>query len=206
MSTAIQTTPVPPTVKFRRWRDFALRMARTCYATSRRPNVDWLTGVIDDWFSEFDPETIESIVNWDHSDGDGLCVSDMMTYFLAQYRGWPPLCRACSGWKHRDEECRCEEVEESFYDQWNKQWGDPVECCVRAGLDCAFEQSMGVIGFTAGDLRRMYPEGVPVWITGTDPWDVIGVKAVVPGVGCVPSEPKPNGTFDEIADDVAIWI
>ncbi len=36
----------------------------------------------------------------------------------------------------------------------------------RAGLDMASEPSAGVVGFTIGDLRRMYPEGLPEWIAG----------------------------------------
>jgi hypothetical protein len=35
-------------------------------------------------------------------------------------------------------------------------------------LDCASAPSAGVIGFTAGDVRRMYPEGVPEWVFPPD--------------------------------------
>ena len=31
-------------------------------------------------------------------------------------------------------------------------------------LDVASEPSAGVVGFTVGDLRKMYPEGIPQWI------------------------------------------
>ena len=59
---------------------------------------------------------------------------------------------------------------------------DPVHCCVRAGLDIASAPSAGVIGFTAGDLRRMYAEGLPDWVKGA------------------------FTAFDEIKDDQGVWL
>ncbi len=74
----------------------------------------------------------------------------------------------------------------------------PVACCVRAGFDCAVKPSMGAMGFTAGDIRRMYPEGVSDWVTNGE-WETLGVKDVVPGIGFVP-EPKGDWhPFDSIA-------
>ena len=246
---------VTHSVRFDRWRDFALRMARACYATSRRPSCSWIVRVIEDWFDSFEPDAVECIVNWDHSEpyppgnpsagretnlaycgcdgwrhkhdntpnpacdecnGSGLrhrpfepmCVTDMMSDFLDSYDGWrgsAPQCPSCLDYDS-DKDCTCEEVEDRFYAQWDEQWGGPVRCCIRAGLDCAFEESAGVLGFTAGDLRKMYPEGVPVWVVGEDAWDVISIEAVIPGVGFVPSEPRRNGTFDRLPDAAAIWL
>jgi hypothetical protein len=91
------------------------------------------------------------------------CVSDMVSEHLDGYRGYVPGCRACR--TYADEmECRCDEIEHLYYEQWDDQWGGPVHSCIRAGLDFASEPSLGVLGFTAGDLRRMYPEGVPDWV------------------------------------------
>jgi hypothetical protein len=92
------------------------------------------------------------------------------------------------------------------YDEADDQYCGPVRCCLRAGLDCASAPSAGVMGFTAGDLRRMYPRGVPKWVKGDGPWNSIPIKGVIPGVGFVPGEPILNGTFDEIPDDAEIWI
>ena len=81
----------------------------------------------------------------------------------------------------------------------------PVACCVRAGFDCAVKPSMGVMGFTAGDVRRMYPDGVPDWVKDGE-WETIGVKGVIPGVGFVP-EPKGDWhAFDSIADEAKVWL
>ena len=86
------------------------------------------------------------------------------------------------------------------------RWASPVACCVRAGMDCASSPSAGVIGFTAGDIRRMYPEGVPDWVKGDEAWDSVPIKGIVPGVGFVPGEPQPNGKFDEMPDSASLWI
>jgi len=64
-----------------------------------------------------------------------------------------------------------EDRRDALIDRWEDRWWGPVQCCVRAGLDVASEPSGGVVGFTVGDLRRMYPEGFPTWLTEID-WDV----------------------------------
>lgn len=92
------------------------------------------------------------------------------------------------------------------YDETDDQWCGPVRCCLRMGLDLASEGSAGVLGFTAGDVRRMYPEGVPEWIARQ--WDdgkQIGVKAVCPGVGFVPEEKGPSERFEDMPDDAVLW-
>ncbi len=81
----------------------------------------------------------------------------------------------------------------------------PVSCCIRAGFDCAVKPSGGVMGFTAGDIRRMYPEGVPDWVKNGD-WETIAVKGVIPGVGFVPEPTGELHSFDAIADEAEIWL
>jgi len=77
----------------------------------------------------------------------------------------------------------------------DEQFCGPVTCCIRAGLDMASAPSGGVIGFTAGDIRRMYPEGVPDWITG--------------GKDCRWSywlKDELNGTFAEMPESAALVL
>lgn len=195
--------------QFERWKDFAMRMTRTCYRDSRRPTAKWIEDVVDHFFAMIDESDIPTIVDWDNSTeypeenpyhgrksqlswcgcagyrlkhdkpnpqceechGSGLhhalykgpIISDTMTEFLYEYEPRRPECRACRG-DDEDGECGCDEIEQLFGAQWDEQWGGPVHCCVRAGLDFAAAPSQGVIGFTAGDVRRMYPEGVPDWV------------------------------------------
>jgi len=39
-----------------------------------------------------------------------------------------------------------------------------ITSCIRAGIDVAVEPSGGVLGFTAGDIRRMFNGKVPNWV------------------------------------------
>ena len=208
--------------QYERWQDFALRMARTCYKTNRRPSGRWVVSVVEDWFLYFDADTIPCIVNWDNSTvypegnpsrcreytrtycgcdgwrhehkhpnpdctecrGSGVHhkwqrpfgVGDMISEFLDPYRDYhAPDCRVCReegrgscGERDYRENCTCDEIEDQCYEQWEDQWGSPVSCCIRAGLDTAVAPSGGVVGFTIGDLRKMYPEGVPEWVCPAD--------------------------------------
>ena len=44
--------------------------------------------------------------------------------------------------------------------------GIAVSCCIRAGMDFATTPSGGVLGFTVGDLRRMWKNrSLPKWVT-----------------------------------------
>jgi hypothetical protein len=52
------------------------------------------------------------------------------------------------------------------YDDWDDEWGGRIRSCIRAGLDLAADPSMGVMGFTKADIERMYPGGVPKWVSG----------------------------------------
>lgn len=186
-------SPMTPE-QFYRWKDFALRMARCCFRKRRRPNARWIEEVAQDFFDGFDPLDVCCIVNWDNStpypeghprrrvermspsgprwEGP-YCVGDMMSDLFDPYRGYSPNCEFCTELYDRTartctvselNECRCEDIEDRYYEQWDEQWASPVHCCIRAGLDFASAPSAGVIGFTAGDIRRMYPEGVPDWV------------------------------------------
>ena len=73
-----------------------------------------------------------------------------------------------------------------------------MQCCLRAGIDFANDaHGGGVIGFTAGDLRKMWPEGVPPWVFGKDHrlWE---------GPLCGPL--VENGTFESLPDDAAVVL
>ena len=57
-----------------------------------------------------------------------------------------------------------------------------AQCLITAAKECGYD--------------GIHP-GVDVTIEG---------EAVIPGVGFVPSEPKPNGTFDQLPDAAAVWL
>jgi hypothetical protein len=112
-----------------------------------------------------------------------------------QYRRWSSL-------MDRGDYDEADELRREMVDRW----GGPVHCCVRAGMDMAVSPSMGVLGFTAGDIRRMYPEGVPDWVFPKDERLVTEHLAPCP-IGFVRrAEPTENGTFDELPDHAPVWL
>jgi hypothetical protein len=51
--------------QYDRWRDFALRMARTCWTNRKRPKRDWIVEAVKDFFGGV--EDWELIESWEHS-------------------------------------------------------------------------------------------------------------------------------------------
>lgn len=207
--------------QYERWQDFAKRMARTCFAAlyrrHRKLPKDWILNEVETFFEWLDPDDICTIESWDNSGdyplghknyhaetfswgtryADGPCIGDVVrdqeigawdeiVNFLPAkvFQKWNRLCGG-------DTNDRAETIQE----EWSERLFGPVHCCLRAGLDNASEPSMGVIGFTAGDLRKMYPEGVPDWVTGGPGhrWEYW------PDGG-------QNGTFAEMPDNLAIHL
>ena len=131
-------------------------------------------------------------------------VCDMLRMFLDHYMP-NAICKPCEDYDY-DADCQCNEIEEKVFNQWEEQWAGPVHCCIRAGLDTAAEASMGVVGFTAGDLRRMYPGGVPDWVSGGDEKWTVHRMAPVPLGMIETAPPEVNGTFAEMPDDAGVWL
>lgn len=135
---------------FEHWKDFALRMAKL---PSRTPPRKWVVEQVG-WFFEVNNHPkydVEDVTSWDQ--GESL-VCDKVSEFL---------------WDRQDEALarrglRSEEARRNAEERWMSKWGNAVSCCIRAGLDLVAEPSMGVLGYTMGDLRKMYPEGFPPWL------------------------------------------
>lgn len=88
---------------------------------------------------------LSEINDWD-GNGDSICVSDEMSRFM---------------WDRRYEQERrvkgdCEYVVGRF--------GNMLGACSRAGFDVAVAPSAGVVGFTVGDVRAIFPRGLPGWV------------------------------------------
>lgn len=218
-------------LQFERWQDFAIRMARTCFKRRRNPTAKEIEQNVRYFFDCLDPEDLKSIVDWDHCDP----YPKGSKHYERKYR---TECWHCHGVKKKDCPHRCEEghiynyakaqcvtdalaalsenfnpyychdLSEARYEKREEQFCGPVQCCIRAGLDLAVAPSAGVMGFTAGDLRRMYPEGVPDWVTGGKKhrWETQEFTGVIPGVGLVPGKTKRGRTFAEMPDSAEVWI
>ena len=133
-----------------------MRMAASAFPCATAARQQKIAEEVKNFFwtkYDDDPIRIEKIIDWDncptfecggrtHHD---YCVGDETSEFLS---------------RHYHERCgrrgRCEPRGNKFENQ--------VSCCIRAGLDRASSPSGGVLGFTVGDLRRMYPEGLPGWV------------------------------------------
>lgn len=155
--------------QFKRWRDFALRMARTHYGKPRRarvvdgvripaPSPAWIADTVADIIDGLEC-VAPRITDWDGDGaehGEAVYVCDVVAE------------ETCHGDALRAEPEQFDENGRGpakAWEAWDAMWRGPVNCCVRAGLDVASKPSMyGVIGFKVRDLRRMYPKGIPAWI------------------------------------------
>lgn len=146
--------------QYDRWVDFAIRMAKECYGTSRRPSGAWILEQVECFLSLREDDFAETY-DWDSGP---TYVCDRMSEFVTDngfYHVEGAILRAAEA---RGVELSDDRVNQ-LIDEWEDRWFGPVHCCVRAGLDVAAEPSAGVLGFSVGDLRRMYPEGLPAWLT-----------------------------------------
>lgn len=202
------------TKQYERWKDFALRAAKTWYRRSRRPSAAWVLGEVEAFFGALE---------WDYRDDIplmmGWCDSDPYPGREDQYGHaiHPPL--LCDFMTALESEGRhgllvvdCED--DDLYDdrvdraveQWESQWRGPVRCCVRAGLDCAMDSGLGVLGISAGEIRAMYPEGVPGWIA--KPGEKWITETLAPcSIGMVrTAEPAEDGEFAEMPDGTLLIL
>lgn len=123
-----------------------------------------------DLFSEYEESWMPNIhqgMRWRarrqaHALHDRLCAERGMTSFNdAWYDLWHAIEAEMEAALDSDE---WHGLVRQVEDRWVDAVVRPVRVCVRAGLDMASEPSMGVVGFTVGDLRKMYPEGLPDWV------------------------------------------
>ncbi|MFJ2456386.1 hypothetical protein ACIOWK_32580 [Pseudomonas protegens] len=108
----------------------------------RKKLVDYTTDLVDILISYADDDNGGKLVGWD-SRLDDMCVSDIVDNYL---------------WDRRlILERRGETV---------GRLGNQISCCIRAALDIVVAPSAGVIGFTAGDFRRVFDGELPEWVSG----------------------------------------
>lgn len=220
--------------QYERWKDFALRMARACCPKKARkyqPDAAWVETCVKVFFDMIDPRDICVITSWDGSDdypeghpyyhaevftwgtryAHGPCLGDDFTSFEWERRGDLPLPVKVAerlerlGWSDTDD---ADEQADAIWDAVVALWYGPVSACIRAGIDlaCPDGAGMGVMGYTAGDLRRAYPEGVPAWITGGDghKWTTHHMQECA--LGMIPKGVELDGTFAEMADEAEVWL
>jgi hypothetical protein len=146
--------------QFERWKDFAFRMCDKALELRLRPSRAWVKEKLEDFFSGLTPQDVAKITDWDSDPYPCDMLSEASQYWNPFYWGG--------------------EAQDEAFHQFEEQWEGPVRCCIRAGLDVASAPSAGVVGFTIGDLRRMYPEGLPDWVTAfiIDPSAPISLESI----------------------------
>ena len=124
--------------EFRRMKVFALRMTRVAIGRNWQKR---LYTYVHDFLTRMEGENnnmpYQDIVSWDHSNNGRCYLCDAVTDYTYSH-----------GLK-----------DDSALEK-------AVSICVRAGCDMAAEPSAGVVGFTVGDLRKMWaPRELPDWVT-----------------------------------------
>lgn len=173
--------------QYDRWKDCARRMVPVAVgARKRSPSRAHTLEIIDFFFEcRMDPDEWQRVVSWDYTESKpgsnscSMCVSDHLSD-IAEYH-------VPGYWSLPDGEKGDDKIE---------QWMGPATCCIRASLGMAIDggSGAGVVGFTAGDVRSMFPEGVPDWAFPPDErlhyW----------------LTDKVNGTFRELPNDAQLVL
>lgn len=152
------------TQQFHLWQSFSRRMVVRGLGRRLRKSKNRLLGMLRDVFDSLrdehgsDPSFISRLRSWEDTDPpprkEGPYESRTLVCDLISSleEHWNP--HYWDDWRRNT----------GPYERWRERWTDALCCCVRAGMDLASEPSMGVVGFTVGDLKRMYPRGIPKWI------------------------------------------
>ena len=199
---------VSPQEKLMRWQDFAIRMARTCFSKRTSPDQEWIEQEVEGFFDWFPSEDINLFISWDETkpyppghkyhgvEWDGrqasppyVCDIVMEMFDKIWSKPWDyatpkEICLL----NYYDDRCDYEtfdELREKIVDRWES----PVHCCIRAGMDVALSPSAGVLGFTVGDIRAMYRDGIPQWFQ--DLWQ---------------SEAGDEVMFDKLPGKSGLWL
>lgn len=136
--------------QFARWRDFSTRMALRGFpdaTEARRTNIArW----VEEWFAflTLKPPAWSSWLGWEESESENRhgAADETFDRWAEELPGYS------SG------------VAERYYRGRRWRFLTQILCCVQAGLNMVGKPSAGVLGWTVGDLRRMYDGVIPNWI------------------------------------------
>ena len=128
--------------QFSRWREFSINLAIHGFPVTTEKRRDRLVTEIVDYFEWRDLKSdFLEIVDWD-GNGDNYYLCDRVNEFFEDHYHWIRKNDAHGG---------------RFYDQ--------ITSCIKAGFDIAVTQSGGgVVGFSVGDIRRMWDGNIPEWV------------------------------------------
>lgn len=169
--------------QYERWKDFTRRMVPIAVSARKRSpsRADVLANIEfffecrmdpdEEWRRVQDWDSTEPSVDFPHSNFNvSDHIKDLAEHFIPGYWG----------------------IDSDLgYERASERYLSPVQACIRSGLDVAVAPSAGVAGFRIGDLRRMYPEGVPEWVKTYCQPEVSHCKV---------------SSFDEVPDTEHVWL
>jgi hypothetical protein len=141
---------------------FAMRMTRTVAPRYRQRCRLHVRRILSYMADESYSVPYWVILDWDNSQqppDDARCyrlMCDFMTEYAEEFAAGEGLARS-------------DRAGQGPYG-WSTVLGNLVCCCIRAALDVAVAHSAGVLGWTMGDLRRMWaPRPLPSWVLADYP-------------------------------------
>lgn len=149
--------------QFRRMQVFALRMTKVAIGGKRWQKALYahVAGVLYEMARPGAGIHYAKVKSWDHEADDacqcvrryGCCCYQLLCDFISTYE--------------REEGLAGEKIlRNGDARDWETKTAIALRCCLRAACDLASEASMGVAGFTAGEVRKMWaPKQPPPWVT-----------------------------------------
>ena len=130
--------------QLKRWKKLSIGLAKHGWpemTRARRKKVADEVAAFIEYMSEF--HLLKDISDWDGNAGSVYVGDEMKEYLDDHY--------------HYNSRTDCEK---------GNKFANQVSSCIRAGFDVAVEPSLGVLGFTVGNLKAIFKNRIPSWAAG----------------------------------------
>lgn len=140
---------------YKRWKGFAVRVARFGWMGRDARTVARLVQYVEEVFGNLDDDLFAGeFCLGDISDFDERIMTHhtLGDYLLEMISNMNPYPWACSL--------------SGLCEHWDETMGDRIMTCLRLPMNFVGCRHSGVLGFTAGDVRRIWQGRVPGWVSG----------------------------------------
>lgn len=135
--------------QYNNWKTLSLGLGAHGYPTLTPARRAKLLAAIEDCLQEVACEGLDRVGTWDSGVRiDERCWSESVSSLVNDYLDAHRYAVGEPGGVRRG------------------RFGTMLMACVRAGFDVAVAPSGGVVGFTVGDLRRIFDGALPDWVAG----------------------------------------
>jgi hypothetical protein len=168
--------------QFRRMKVFALRMIKIMPKHHRKALKDHVPNILSHMDCENFSLHYSQIIDWDHS-VDWTKEEEAADPSRRHYSKNRLMCDWVGTEYGEYDSTLTRERENSDGDYATSLRGS-LQCVIRAALDVGASPSAGVVGYTVGDLRKMWaPRPIPKWVIGFF-----------------------KGDITKAADDMGVWL